>query len=319
MSKGKIAGIIIGCIIVIIIITILATSTPTYTLLVAINPSGAGSVSPFPSSGPYESGVQVILTANPASGYTFDCWSGGVSSAASTITVTMDSDKTLIANFEPSYYPPDSEPTLKDNNYVVHYEWDYRGKRWQYDAEIPRDTYDYFSDRHRTSDYSEYVSNPSDDEWMKNLANQFSDEAENEGWDEFTTVDFVLSFVQSMPYTSDELTAGYDEYPRYPVETLVDKGGDCEDTSILFASIVRGMEYGVVLLQLEGEEGGHMAVGVKISGDIVSNWNRHYPLAYYTTRTGEIYAYCETTGEGWELGHMPEDYENTPAEIIELT
>ena len=212
---------------------------------------------------------------------------------------------------------PTGEVTLKDNNYVVHYEWDYGGSRWVYDSEIPKETYEYFSDRHRTSDYSEYVANPSDDEWMRILADLFSDEAKDEGWDEFKTVSFVLSFVQSMPYTSDELTAGYDEYPRYPVETLVDKGGDCEDTSILFASIARGMGYGVVLLKLE--EDNHMAVGVRISEDIVSNWGRDYPLTYYTTRTGEIYAYCETTSEGWELGHMPEDLMSTSAKIIELS
>ena len=212
---------------------------------------------------------------------------------------------------------PTGEVTLEDNNYVVHYEWDYGGIRWVYDSEIPKETYEYFSDRNRTSDYSEYVNNPSDDEWMKSLADLFSDNVKDKEWNEFKTVSFVLSFVQSMPYTSDKLTAGYDEYPRYPVETLVDKGGDCEDTSILFASIVRGMGYGVVLLQLEEDE--HLAVGVKISMDIVDNWHRLYPLTYYTTESDEIYAYCETTGEGWELGHKPEDLKSTSAKIIEVT
>jgi uncharacterized repeat protein (TIGR02543 family) len=69
----------------------------TYTLTITASPSGAGSVSP--SSGEYQSGVQVTLTANSASGYTFDHWSGSVSDTASSITITMDSDKNLIANF----------------------------------------------------------------------------------------------------------------------------------------------------------------------------------------------------------------------------
>jgi uncharacterized repeat protein (TIGR02543 family) len=100
MSKKKIAGIIVGCIIAIIIIIAIATPGPThtYTLGVSVSPSGAGSISP--SGGKYESGVQVTVTASPASGYTFDYWSGSASGTTSTITITMDSDKSLTANFE---------------------------------------------------------------------------------------------------------------------------------------------------------------------------------------------------------------------------
>lgn len=72
--------------------------TQTYDLTIDITPSGAGSVSP--SGGEYPSGVQVILTANPASGYTFDHWSGDTSGATSSITITIDSDKSLTANFK---------------------------------------------------------------------------------------------------------------------------------------------------------------------------------------------------------------------------
>jgi uncharacterized repeat protein (TIGR02543 family) len=69
-----------------------------YTLTISINPSAAGSVSP--SGGEYESGDQITLTASPASGYTFDHWSGGASGTTPTTTITMDSDKSLVANFK---------------------------------------------------------------------------------------------------------------------------------------------------------------------------------------------------------------------------
>jgi len=101
-SKKKLAGIIVACTIAIIVIVVIATRPPTtlltYTLSVSVSPSGAGSVSP--SSGEYESGVQVTLTASPASGYTFDYWSGSASGTTSTITIIMDSDKSLTAHFE---------------------------------------------------------------------------------------------------------------------------------------------------------------------------------------------------------------------------
>jgi len=207
--------------------------------------------------------------------------------------------------------------TLENDYYVVHYEWQYpRGwfpTTWTYDARIPKETYEYFSNKPRVSDYSEYVDSPADDVWIENLAHLFVEEAEKKGWGEFETVSFVLAFVQSWPYTSDNVTTPYDEYPRYPVETIVDNGGDCEDTSILFSSIVRGMGYGTVLLKLEEDD--HMAVGVLISQNIVNNWNQSYSLTYYTSN-GKIYAYCETTGEGWELGHKPEDLKSTTARLI---
>ena len=98
-----------GCIIAIIgVVGIVASSepttspelesTPAYTLSVIASPSGAGWVSP--SGGEYESGDQVTLTANPASGYTFDRWSGGASGTSPTIVITMFSDKSITANFK---------------------------------------------------------------------------------------------------------------------------------------------------------------------------------------------------------------------------
>jgi len=98
MSKKKLAGIIGGCIVVVIIIIAITTPTPTYTLSVSVNPPQAGSVSP--SGGEYESGLQITLTAIPTSGYTFDYWDGDASGSSNTVNITMNSNKTITANFE---------------------------------------------------------------------------------------------------------------------------------------------------------------------------------------------------------------------------
>jgi len=106
MTRKKVAGIIIGCIIgitVVIVMTHPWRSEPPrtyYTLSTNISPSVAGSVSP--SGGEYKSGAQVILTASPASGYAFDHWSGSASGTTSTVTIIMGSDKSLTANFKAS-------------------------------------------------------------------------------------------------------------------------------------------------------------------------------------------------------------------------
>ena len=98
MSKKNIAVIIVVGIIAIILAVTLATPTLTHTLSVSVNPPQAGSVSP--PDGEYESDAQVTLTAGAASGYAFDSWSGSVAGTSPAVTLTMDSDKSLTANFE---------------------------------------------------------------------------------------------------------------------------------------------------------------------------------------------------------------------------
>lgn len=73
-------------------------ATQNYTLTIDVIPSGAGSVSP--SGGEFESGAPVVLTAFPTSGYEFDCWEGSVSATMPTITIIMDSNKSLTAHFK---------------------------------------------------------------------------------------------------------------------------------------------------------------------------------------------------------------------------
>jgi len=109
MSKKKLAGIIAVCIIAIIAVIVVTNPrqpTPTaqtYTLTTYISPSGAGSVSP--AGGQYESGVQITLSATPASGYTFDYWEDMASSSSNTvssntITITMNAHKAITAHFK---------------------------------------------------------------------------------------------------------------------------------------------------------------------------------------------------------------------------
>ncbi len=68
-----------------------------YSLTTSVSPSGSGSISP--SNGTYESGSVVTLMALPSSGYEFDSWSGSVSGTSSSIKITMNSDKSVVANF----------------------------------------------------------------------------------------------------------------------------------------------------------------------------------------------------------------------------
>ena len=69
---------------------------PAYTLTItAVN----GSVVKNPNQPTYNTGSSVILTATPAVGYTFDSWSGDASGGTNPLTITMDANKNITANF----------------------------------------------------------------------------------------------------------------------------------------------------------------------------------------------------------------------------
>lgn len=62
--------------------------------------SGTGGITdPSPGSYKYDTGTQVLVTALPNSGYQFSEWSGDVLGTSNPITITMDDDKSVSANF----------------------------------------------------------------------------------------------------------------------------------------------------------------------------------------------------------------------------
>jgi PKD repeat protein len=72
--------------------------TPTqYTL--TTNTVGQGSITLDPTGGTYDEGTIVTPNAVPGSGWQFDNWSGDLSGTANPTTITMNSNKTVTANF----------------------------------------------------------------------------------------------------------------------------------------------------------------------------------------------------------------------------
>jgi hypothetical protein len=190
-------------------------------------------------------------------------------------------------------------PLTSSNNTISNpvYEWSHDGSSFKLTLPIPEDIYDYYRKMERApiEDYSIYVTHPYDDAKLVNpLAAELNRLAVQKGYDAEETVNFTASFVQNLKYEED----ANGEYPNYPVETLYDKKGDCEDLSILTASLLQSMGYDAVLIRFtsprEGEAG-HMAVGVVVTG--VSG-------GYSYTYDGKKYYYLETTST-WPVGEVP--------------
>jgi uncharacterized repeat protein (TIGR02543 family) len=58
-----------------------------------------GTVAKLPSTATYISGATVVLTPTPATGFVFSSWSGDATGTANPLTVTMNANKNITANF----------------------------------------------------------------------------------------------------------------------------------------------------------------------------------------------------------------------------
>lgn len=137
---------------------------------------------------------------------------------------------------------------------------------------------------------------------LEDLARRIAPPVANPEEEYFRLMDLIF-FVQQIPYAPDNSTGSYTEgvlpqyavsrgadveYPRYPVETLVDGKGDSEDAAILMAGLLDALGYDAVLLNYAD----HTAPGIRMEG-----FNPYY--AKYTPKyfayEGKHYYYVEGT------------------------
>lgn len=72
----------------------------SYTISVSVSPQNAGSVELNPVGGVYPENTQVVLTAVSNPGYVFTRWSGDVVSSSNPVTIVVNTNKNIVANFE---------------------------------------------------------------------------------------------------------------------------------------------------------------------------------------------------------------------------
>lgn len=193
--------------------------------------------------------------------------------------------------------PPNNRSTIGKR-----YVWNFQGKSYTVLMIIDVERYNSYAGKERY-DIPKLVAEGTG--VIGNLKHEFQKTfRQNRHWTQQERVDFVLSFVQSLPYTLDDVTTGYDEFRRYAIETLIEGGGDCEDTTILAAAILSGLGESTALIFTPG----HIALGV--SGDFKGT-----AFAY----NGTNYYYCETTGTGWTVGTVPAAYARKVDTIVPLT
>ncbi|MDD1772751.1 MAG: fibronectin type III domain-containing protein [Methanomassiliicoccales archaeon] len=191
------------------------------------------------------------------------------------------------------------------------YYWTYEGDNYSISFELSDDLYEYYVDysieRYMITDDGEdnavnFIT--VDDVVITYIAECMEDLTAQSGLDGAEEAQMVLNFVQeSIPYSYDTDTHSMDDYWSFPVETLYEGSGDCEDKSFLYTSILESIGYETALLMYDD----HVAVGVNCTG--LSGW-------YYGV-DGIRYYYCETTATGWAIGEMPSGYNEANVMVID--
>lgn len=186
------------------------------------------------------------------------------------------------------------------------YQWLFQDRYFTLTHGFSLERYRYFQTLPRIaaySQYSAYITDSHDDDELAFLVAELEKAARSANLNVWEKLNLIIAFVQSIPYVPEP-----EEYARYPLETLIEQKGDCEDSSILTAAILHQMGYHVVLLVFLEEQ--HIAAGISVLPPIPGNY-RSYRYA------GRDYYYVETTCEGWQIGIIPQRYTSTP-EIVAL-
>jgi hypothetical protein len=121
--------------------------------------------------------------------------------------------------------------------------------------------------------YLSMMNDPNQEEFYRDLITRLREIKEQNALNDDEYVELMTVFVQSIQYENVR------ENPvKFPIETFMDKSGDCDDKSLLLAGLLSREGYRVALFSFSEES--HMAVGIACPGTDYKN-------------TG--YAYVETT------------------------
>ena len=190
------------------------------------------------------------------------------------------------------------------------YQWNWNGDTYAVGLDIGYDDYRYAKDLYDLGERRQYkpdhvhdktfVTIGYEDERMSKYTAELVDsliaafKEKNPRVTEKDYLNYLLAFTQYIPYKTDEEFLGFKEYWKFPLETLFDKSGDCEDTSILFVLLAHesreklgfGYEVGLQIMP------GHVCAAVKTSS-----------VSAKTNPFGYIYG--ETTALDYDIGDIP--------------
>ena len=168
-----------------------------------------------------------------------------------------------------------------------------------YEVYIPSSEYwkykrrDHYPDS--ISDYTNYVT------YYNNVIKEIASSLTKKCSSKEESAQRLSDFVQKLVKYNDTL----EDYVKFPIETLVERNGDCEDTAILAGTLMKSIGIDVALIELKK----HIALGVN------GNFGG-YPIT--DKINGKKYFYTETstsTSHLWRIGEIPEKRKSEKKEL----
>ncbi|MBR1369744.1 hypothetical protein RJ53_09760 [Methanocalculus chunghsingensis] len=192
---------------------------------------------------------------------------------------------------------PERPITHKTSNTAEAYRWFYNGAYYSWTIYIPADKYNYFATLPRDKPHPvDYVMSDRGRGELQGVVSELISLSTNQGFNEIQRRDFIIAFVQSLPHNRGGSVHDYDGYPKYPIQTIYDGGGDSQDTSILLASILRLLGHPAVLIETPD----HYMVGL-----IEPEADREKRKQIIQS---EGYTIIESNHPGFSIGNLPVQY-----------
>ncbi len=130
-------------------------------------------------------------------------------------------------------------------------------------------------------------------------------------------INSVFEIIRSIKYTSDSTINKDGEYWKFPVETLVEGKGDCEDTSFLASAIFGAIGWNTIVIRFPG----HIGMAIEIPDVVMKSFGNdvYIPFSYYNFQ-GHKYYYVETTNlNDFKLAEIPAQIKGTDFAYYSVT
>jgi len=189
--------------------------------------------------------------------------------------------------------------------------WNHKGETYNVEAYLPIDVSDYYEKKTRpdhTFDdtyYTPFIQ--ANDIGIKRLIVELKAVIDSTNkWDYYDEVMFVVGLTRQMRYAESTI-AGFDLSTKYPMQTIISGTGDCEDTSILAAALLKKLGYDVKLVRLDIEGSvAHIGIAVWAEGVNGISWMKN----------GRSFYYIETTTPNYKFGELPIEWRDGITAIL---
>ena len=108
--------------------------------------------------------------------------------------------------------------------------------------------------------YRAFIGEPNQEPLYDALLAQLRAQRDSLGLDGDRYAELIVSMVQALMYRTDPVNL----QPKFPIETMHDLDGDCDDKTLLAAALLSREGHDVAMLLFPAEE--HMALGIRTNG-----------------------------------------------------